>query len=183
MTLPAQPDRPRPIDPELRSASDPAAVPLLEDILHSGAALRVRVTGRSMKPAVHAGDIVSVVGINPSELSIGDLILVKRQNGKPLLHRLLKKRKVTDGLVFIVMGDATSGPDEPIPAARVLGRAFQLERTGQGDDLKTIDLLSPSRRFSGRLLAFAYRARLALGRLKRAILRRRALNTTGREAS
>lgn len=79
----------------------------------------VPVTGRSMQPALHAGDLVFIKGIDPRTLRRGDIIAFKttkasqQKYGVPpeYVHRIYKVSKSPAGYQFATKGDNVPGPD------------------------------------------------------------------------
>ncbi len=94
----------------------------------------VPVAGVSMRPTLHAGDLVVVKGVDPTTLRKGDIIafrtpqFARDKYGLPaaLVHRIVSVKKDPTGLVFRTKGDANPGPD-----------VFQLH----GDDVVGKDVL------------------------------------------
>jgi signal peptidase I len=79
----------------------------------------VPVTGRSMRPTIHAGDVVFVKGVVPGELRKGDIIAfhttstAQKKYGVPAtyVHRIWLVQKTSAGYQYRTKGDAVSGPD------------------------------------------------------------------------
>lgn len=79
----------------------------------------VPVTGRSMRPTIHAGDVVFVKGVVPGELKKGDIIAfhtttaAQKKYGVPstYVHRIWLVQKTSSGYQYRTKGDAVSGPD------------------------------------------------------------------------
>lgn len=115
---------------------------LYEDILNSGSCLRMKVTGRSMAPFLHGGEILTIKKVPCSSLQIGDLIFFKTVDGFPLLHRIVKKQSRGDMFVFQTKGDALPGMDAPVCESDVLGKVCRIEKTVSGGQIKQLDLES-----------------------------------------
>lgn len=82
------------------------------------------VLSGSMSPALNAGDIVAVRGVEPSEVRVGDIITFQPVSDDPTLitHRVVSKGvDPQDGLVFVTRGDANSADDQPIVGAQIKG--------------------------------------------------------------
>jgi hypothetical protein len=105
---------------------------LAAGILGSGASLRCRVHGSSMKPFLRDNDILTVASPTPSPPRIGDVVLYRSANGQALLHRVIDitERDGRDWLT--VWGDAAAGILEEVGRERVLGVAVALERGRHG---------------------------------------------------
>ena len=114
------------------------ATELFEEILKSGAGLRVRVTGRSMTPFIRNGEVVTLQQMPVTALHIGDVILVKMQRGDLLLHRIVKKTQAAAGVIFRTKGDALTLLDEPISGEDILAKVLRIEKTSPGNGLKRI---------------------------------------------
>ena len=124
------------------------------EILDCGIDLRVRVTGRSMAPAIRSGEIVVVKKIPVVSLRIGDLILFKNNAGALMLHRILFKRCINDSTIVLrTKGDALKSLDGPIQQSEVLGRVYKIQRKGPAGEWKTIDLDSLKWRRLNELIA------------------------------
>lgn len=79
---------------------------------------------------LHVGDLIVVEGINVSDIKAapypdGDIIVFHQLYGDELIvHRAIEKR-TQDGLIsFVTKGDGNTGPDQPIPAAQVIGKVI-----------------------------------------------------------
>ena len=117
--------------PELLSMKghQPDILRLFEEILQDGADLRVRVTGRSMRPFLRGGEVLTIRQTPSPYLRKGDLILFRNSYELPVLHRLLKKRKTGDGsFCILTKGDALMAFDEEIHEDSVLGKVLRIER-------------------------------------------------------
>lgn len=118
----------------------PAAesVRLFEDVLKTGATLRVRVTGRSMVPFLEGREILIIRKVPCSSVRKGDLIFFKNFWGDPVVHRVVKKRRTGNaGTTFQTKGDALTVPDEPVPCEEVLGKVCAVERGSRHVNLET----------------------------------------------
>ena len=108
----------------------PDVLGLFEEVLSNGASLRVRVTGRSMKPFLRGGEVLTIRQVSCLSLGRGDLILFRNNDDLPVLHRIIKKRKSGDGTFCVLTkGDALMAFDGEITGERVLGKVFRIERT------------------------------------------------------
>jgi signal peptidase I len=101
----------------------PEICSFFEDLLDSGLTLRVRVTGRSMAPFLKGNEILTIRKVAVSSLHIGDLILFKDSIGIPILHRIIKKRRIGDDqLSFCTKGDSLLALDDTVSGNEVLGK-------------------------------------------------------------
>ncbi len=106
----------------------PCCVGLFEDILGRGASLRVRVTGRSMNPFLHGGEIVTIRKVPRNSLKRGDLIFFRNHEGRPVVHRIVRRgENDTEGITFQTKGDALVIPDEPVRDREILGKVCAVE--------------------------------------------------------
>ena len=107
-----------------------AFVDVSSELLASGYRVRFRANGWSMRPAICDGETVTVDPVRPSSVKKGDILLL-RQNGRPLVHRVVDIG-VKNGTVvaFIVRGDAKRGCDAPVKPEDVLGRVSETRGAG-----------------------------------------------------
>lgn len=66
------------------------------------------VKGNSMLPFLAQGDRVTVCPVRPEELSMGDVLLF-RQNGQLIVHRLVGKKRIGAAYLYCQKGDNLSG--------------------------------------------------------------------------
>src|SRR4030043_1915029 len=112
----------------LTKKTDPEVLHLFEEILNSDSNLRVKVTGRSMSPFLRGEEILTIKKVPYTSLKIGDLIFFKNGQGYPVLHRIIKKKQVQDGVItFQTKGDALIAFDEPIKNNKILGKVCKIE--------------------------------------------------------
>ncbi len=103
--------------------------PLFADILQQELDLRVKVTGRSMRPFINNGEVVTLRKVSPESLKCGDIIYYTTKNETPVLHRIISKTVLPGNIItFRTKGDALLQKDEPIGADRLLGKAFKVEK-------------------------------------------------------
>lgn len=120
----------------------PEAYAFFEDILNRGLSLRLRATGRSMSPFLRGGEIVTIKKVPCSSLRIGDLIFFKNRERSLLLHRIVKKQRTGNGLVFHTKGDAVHGIDNPVNENKILGKVCTVEKIASCAPMKPIDMES-----------------------------------------
>jgi signal peptidase I len=121
----------------------PDILRLFEDILNKGLSLRVKVTGRSMRPFLKGGEFLTIRRMPCSSLKRGDLILYRDKNDLPVLHRVIQKTKEDDGTFrFLTKGDGLMAFDEEINGGGVLGKVMGIERTAQSGKTTYIDMSS-----------------------------------------
>lgn len=94
--------------------------------LENTGALRLRVSGSSMLPAVRPGDVLSIRRCAATEARAGDLVLFRRGD-RLFVHRVLR---AAAGAVE-TRGDAMDVPDPPVAAPDLLGKVVAIERRGR----------------------------------------------------
>ncbi|MCX7709016.1 MAG: S24/S26 family peptidase [Clostridia bacterium] len=86
-------------------------MPLVKDILKSGGSTRITVTGMSMVPFLRENiDSVELSPISFEMISLGDIVMVLRDTGEYVLHRVLRKEKDC----FFMIGDAQHWIEGPL---------------------------------------------------------------------
>ena len=95
-------------------------------LLREGRSVEVRAEGRSMHPFLRPGDAVVIRPLREGEgIAAGELILLEREGGRPVLHRAL-----FPGGSLVVKGDALLAADPPFAPERAAGKASELKRRG-----------------------------------------------------
>ena len=103
---------------------------LFADILQQDHDLKIKVTGRSMRPFINNGEVVTLRKVPPESLRCGDIIYYTSENGPPVMHRIISKAIQDDkGLSFTTKGDALLQKDVPVSADQILGKAFHVEKS------------------------------------------------------
>jgi len=92
-------------------------------LLEAGIAVRLAARGQSMKPLVRSGSLLRVVPAR-GEAKIGDIALVRLENGGVIIHRVV----AIDGGRVTTKGDAYVTPDGAVDRSRILGRVVAVER-------------------------------------------------------
>ena len=128
---------------------------LIADLLGRGIDVRVRVSGTSMAPFLQSGDIVTLHRIRPEDVAIGDIVLCAADDGRPVLHRVLRSWRGAEGERYIqTRGDSCLKLDIPISEAQVLGKVKWVEReSAPGRREQWLNLESRLGRLRGRLAA------------------------------
>jgi signal peptidase I len=99
---------------------------LAAEVLRSDGTLRLPVAGRSMFPALRAGDVVVVDRTDFSEVSKGDIVLFTRG------QQLCAHRVVTTGPTgLLTQGDTMPVPDGHLKEDDFLGRVSFVVRDGR----------------------------------------------------
>jgi len=81
------------------------------------------VTGVSMEPAMHTGDLVITRPVDPDELEVGDVVrfVVGRT---PVMHRITEIEETANGRVFVTQGDNNNTPDDPLLEGQIEGEVI-----------------------------------------------------------
>lgn len=86
-------------------------------LLKQNLRIRMTVTGMSMYPFLRENiDSVELVYINYDTIKRGDIVLILRDNGEYVLHRVIYKRKDE----FFLMGDAQQWKEGPIRSNQLI---------------------------------------------------------------
>ena len=86
------------------SYSEKDIVPIMEEVIKSGGSCKLRVTGYSMNPTLrHLKDSVVLVSPQKRAPKKDEIVFIKRDTGKHVLHRI---RKIINDECFIMNGDA-----------------------------------------------------------------------------
>ena len=100
---------------------------LVTELLRSGATVRLNVLGSSMLPSLWPGDVLTVQRAGHEEVDPGDILLIVR-NGRPFVHRLLRKTGLPECPELVLRGDAMPQDDPPAQTTQLLGKVFAIER-------------------------------------------------------
>ncbi len=109
-----------------------AALDISSSSLKIGEEMRFRVNGQSMKPLLRPGDFVIARVVPLSELSRGDLIVVRRE-ADLVTHRLV----AVDAEGWHTKGDGTRYADPPVPARSIIGLVVAIERGDSSVSVQT----------------------------------------------
>ena len=86
------------------SYSEKDLVPIMEEVIQSGGSCKLKVTGYSKTPTQrHLKDRVVLVSPEKRQPKKNEIVFIKRDTGKHVLHRI---RKIIDDQSFIMNGDA-----------------------------------------------------------------------------
>ncbi|MFB6178694.1 MAG: signal peptidase I [Halorientalis sp.] len=112
------------------------------------------VLSSSMRPGIHAGDVVIVSNVDPSKIEVGDIVTYRAGGDQSdgdsyrITHRVVKSTERNGTRYFQTKGDANEEPDEHlVPASAVVGRvAFSMPLIGRviafiGTPLGTVSLV------------------------------------------
>jgi signal peptidase I len=101
----------------------------LSNGLKKGLPIRVAVRTESMSPLVRPGDEVVVHPASPSQIRVGDIVLL--DGGRDwVAHRYLGRRRQGGQSWLMTRGDRVRRLDAPVPPEALLGRITAVERAG-----------------------------------------------------
>jgi hypothetical protein len=123
------------------------------------------VEGQSMTPLLREGDSV-LVSHGREGVQRGSVVLF-RQKGKLVAHRVLRITRDSEGSTLTTKGDSLRSIDAPVPADNIVGRVVAIKRQE-----RKLRLDSPCWRFTGWLIAAATLAAAVPYRWGRALVRR-----------
>jgi signal peptidase I len=103
---------------------------LIAEFVRAGHAVRVRVAGSSMLPALWPGDELEVRAQGLAEPSRGELVLFVR-DGRLCTHRLISRLEHAGSAQLITRGDAATAGDPPLAMSEILGTVTSISRGGR----------------------------------------------------
>ncbi|MGB9671705.1 MAG: signal peptidase I [Candidatus Bathyarchaeales archaeon] len=72
---------------------------------------------------LHNGDLVILQGVDPKNISIGDIIVYRDSLGRFIIHRVINIKTSVNGKLFTTQGDGNLDPDYPdVSQDNVVGR-------------------------------------------------------------
>lgn len=98
-------------------------VPLLKEVISSGASFRFYPNGTSMQPTIKQGED-SVELSSPENLTTLDAVLYQRENGQYVLHRIVKEHKNH----FDMCGDNQIEIEKNVEKFRVIAKVTGIYR-------------------------------------------------------
>ncbi len=78
------------------------------------------------KKGFNKGDILFIIGANPSKLEIGDVIVFNGERPNPIIHRIIEIEESDKGRVFETVGDNNNGQlsfERNIHEDQIIGKA------------------------------------------------------------
>ncbi|MGI6548744.1 MAG: S24/S26 family peptidase [Syntrophomonadales bacterium] len=110
---------------EIRTVKSCELIPAVAGLLSEGRNVKITVTGNSMYPFLRHGlDAVSLAPVELHALKSGDVVLVKRDNGQYVLHRMVKR--CLDSV--LILGDAQQDIEGPLRLDQVIAVVTQVWR-------------------------------------------------------
>lgn len=89
--------------------------------------IRLPAVGTSMVPAIHPGDVLSVQPVNPTEVSLGDIVVYAREQVL-VVHRIVRTSAGSSEPCLVTRGDRLLRDDNVILPGELLGRVAFIER-------------------------------------------------------
>lgn len=105
-------------------------MPLIRECINSGKRVNMRVTGVSMYPLLY-NRRDTVVLERADSVKKYDIVLHERQDGKYILHRIIKKK----GDVLTIAGDFEIQKEYPVSTSQVIARVVGFVRKGKYHDV------------------------------------------------
>lgn len=100
-------------------------IPVVKELLEDGKRVRITVTGMSMYPFLREHkDSVELIKVDMDQIRLRDIILIKRDTGEYILHRVIKKSKNT----LYLNGDAQQWCEGPIRPEQIIGKVAYVWR-------------------------------------------------------
>ena len=88
------------------------------------------ISGISMEPTMHTGDIAITRAVAPDALRVGDVVRF-RQEGREVLHRIVGIQGAGGALTFTTLGDNNAMVDPTVRADQIEGRlALHIPKVG-----------------------------------------------------
>lgn len=115
--------------------SSSITVALCRGALANGTALRLRIRGTSMTPALRSGDMVSVHRANLADVLPGEVVVFIRK-GHLVAHRVVRRAVSDNGVVVVTRGDSCRHDDLPVSQDDFLGVVGRDAHVGQQHWLK-----------------------------------------------
>jgi signal peptidase I len=103
---------------------------LAGEVLRSSGSLRLRVTGRSMLPAIWPGDTLEIERATPDAISEGDIAMFTTEH-RFVAHRVVAKDCASGISKLQTQGDTVSRPDSPVAASSLIGKVSSIVRNGK----------------------------------------------------
>jgi signal peptidase len=88
------------------------------------------VSGVSMEPSMHVGDVVVMREVDADDIEVGDVIQYRVPSGR-IFHRVIEVQDTATGRVFVTQGDNNNTPDDPVLESQVDGKIiFTIPKAG-----------------------------------------------------
>ncbi len=117
---------------KIKYAQMNSIVPLIQSVISEGREAKIRVTGNSMYPTlVDRRDVVRLSAIDG--ISVGDVLLYRRENGDYVMHRVIGKKG--ENLAFA--GDNELVREYPVKKSQCIAKMTGFTRRGVDYDCRT----------------------------------------------
>jgi signal peptidase len=116
--------------------SDDGFAELATELLGRGHSIRFRAHGRSMRPLIRDGDILTAEPLGARRPRLGEVILHGTAEGRAVAHRVIARRTVHGQTVFLTCGDGSGRSAARVEEKQVLGRVVTAQR---GDRVIRLD--------------------------------------------
>ena len=147
---------------------------VIEEALTTGATVRFRAEGTSMRPTIRDGEALSIAAVSPDEVVRGDVLLC-RHDTRVLAHRVVGVTGRGTHRVFQLRGDAKAACDAPVGEHDVVGKVIAIHRNGRlvGLNDRAARLRRMARTAASRVKSFAVSTTtILIGRTERLVLKR-----------
>jgi len=98
------------------------------DLLKAGYALRFTAQGKSMNPLIREGDVVLIEPIGSQLPKPSEIVFFINKQGDLVLHRVLKRWKKDDKVLYLLKGDQVAKTDGIYENAKIVGKLKAIER-------------------------------------------------------
>lgn len=104
-------------------------IPLMKEIFKLGKTFTLTAKGSSMAPLLHSGrdEVVLADCPDPEKLKARDIPLYLREDGRPVLHRIVRVNKTS----FDMCGDAQTEIERDIKPSQIVAVAVGFKRRGK----------------------------------------------------
>ena len=101
---------------------------LSKDILLKGGSVRFRAKGASMYPLIRDGEVILIEPADISRVRYADMLFCHDRDGKPVVHRVIKRCKKDGKISIVTKGDHSSSSDGCIFPEEIIGRVSAIEK-------------------------------------------------------
>ncbi len=108
------------------------------DLLRSGKSIRFIAIGDSMLPNLSGGDTLICEPLGLSQLRVGDIVFYLTPEKQSIFHRVIRKRRQSDNLLFQVQADNALKPDGWINEAQILGKISSIQGSNKSLDMRSM---------------------------------------------
>lgn len=107
------------------------------ELLRRGEVMHFFPKGHSMSPLIREGEEVLTEGVDPSDLCVGDVVVIYQNNGNIVIHRLTRLLRRRGGIEIWTKGDGGLPWDVPADLSACVGRAILVRKPRQHIDLRS----------------------------------------------